>query len=198
MLADVARQRCARSWSLTIPASRVERRLDEPVAGCVNGQLIERARNPAPLKQLAAFGPEKVDAPADAVEVGAPATVSEAEVAAHPTLNGVREQLCDQFGKLVRVVFYGHFPSLGKLAVQVGGVQHQKPDISDRDSPDGSDGSRIDRRGHRSVSRSDFADFAFWVSSNQYSSNSGPISVSTTCLNHSAGLSMGVSSGGVT
>ena len=119
MLADAARQRCARSWSLTIPASRVERGLDEPVTGCINCQFVERARYPAPLKQLAAFGPEKVDAPADAVEVGAPATVSEAEVAAHPTLNGAREQLCDQFGKLVRGVFHRYAPSLRELAVQV-------------------------------------------------------------------------------
>ena len=161
MLADAARQRCAKSWLLTIPVSRSSAALTYRLRGVSTvSSSNEHATLPS-LEQLATLGPEKVNATADPVQIGVPSTESEAEVAPHTALNRVSKDLRNQVGEIVRPIFRSYSSIFWKFAIQIGGVQHQQPDVPDRNSAYGPDGCCPKSLDHRPASNPDFADSAF-------------------------------------
>ena len=169
----------------------LQSRPNESVPGRVDCQLVEAARHSAAREELPAHRREDVDAPAHATDDGMPSPVAEAELAALPLLDGVRQDLGDEVRQLVGSILARQVVLSGQ-ANEVGCVQHEKPEVPNRNSAHIAAGGihcrSVQRRGsfgHHSSRRCWIASFASAGESNQYSSRSGPISVSTTCLNQS-------------
>ena len=184
------------------PGQLVKGGLDEPVAHGVGGQFVERTGDFALLQQVAAFRAQRVYPSPHAGQVGLATVEIGTEVAPEAALDGTGQDFGHQVWYVVGVLLCGIPPVAGNFAEQAGGVQHQEPDVPDRNLPDGSrdclPGCRCAGHWARPWSSRSLSDLAVSRLSNQYSSRSGPISVSATCLNHFPGLSMGVAPVGVT
>ena len=86
----------------------------------------------------------------------------------------------------------------GQCPVQPGSIEHQQPEVSDRNPAHGCHGSRRIVQLTRPWSSLSFSSFALPGWSNQYSSRRGPISISTTCRNQATGSSIATPLVGVT
>ena len=136
--ASAARQRVARSALPTTLTKLPHGGAHVPVARRVDRQLLVAAGDPAAQQQLAPFGAQQVDAPAHAPQVRGGSPEGKAQVAPQPALDGMGENLGYQVGDFVRVVL-GIYPLRRRqLPVEMGGVQHQQPDVADRNPANGS------------------------------------------------------------
>ena len=178
---------------------RLQSRPNEAIPGRVDRQLVEAARHSAAREELAAHRREDVDAPAHATDDGMPSPVAEAELAALPLLDGVRQDFGDEVRQLVGNVLARQvvFP---RQADEVGCVQHEKPKVTNRNSAHIASGDICRRSVHRRGCSSHHPSRSWWTASpasagesNQYSARRGWISVSTTCLNQSLVVPAGAS-----
>ena len=175
----------------------------ETVAGGVDRKNLEPARHTRTSKQLASFGPEQIDAAAYPSKVAARGLKREAEVPPQSQLDRTSEYLRCQVRNLVWVVLGTDPLGRWELSVQVGRIQHQQPQVPDRNLAHlrvvsmSLQFCRVGRRRleiascHQKSSSSLLAwSSAVLVSSNQYSRSNGAISVSTTSLNQEAASSI--------
>lgn len=164
---------------------------DEAVSRGIDRQFVETARHLTSKEQFLALRRKNIDPAPHPMEDRVLPLIAQAEAAALPLLNDMGKNLSDEIRQLVGSLLARQVVSPVHTK-EIGSVEHEEPKVPNRDAAHitktGTSrlGFRQSGRFNHHLSRSFLvASAASWGESNQYSSRSGPISVSTTCLNHS-------------
>jgi hypothetical protein len=108
---------------------------DEPISGRVNGEIVKPTEYFTPVEQLARLGGKDIDTTTYARENHLAITVTASEIALEPVLNGLGKQARHEVRQVIAIRVHESV-ELTLKPRELRCVEHQEPEISNRDAAD--------------------------------------------------------------